>query len=153
MFGLNVHQVPYLMCMNKTHVESDENHSNALANVTRHTVRNSLTPSLVTSRFVGWHAALWGLQAPNKDFNGKQGWNGDKHNQNIHLGKYMWPSEGYLVSLEKARCWRMDCGVSPGNVLCAKLGSCWRGFQQRVWGDDRGPPGIRIHSLCSSSLC
>ena len=51
-------------------------------------------------------------------------------------------SEGYLVGPEKARCWGMDCAVSPGNVhQCTKPSLCWRGLQPRVewrWG----PPGL-----------
>ena len=42
----------------------------------------------------------------------------------------------------------MDCAVSPGNVgECVKPGSCLRGFQSRVWGEGRGPPGISTQSL------
>ena len=31
--------------------------------------------------------------------------------------------------------------------MYAKQCSCWQGFQQRVWGEGRSPPGIRTQSL------
>ena len=61
---------------------------------------------------------------------------------------WLCPSEGYLMGPEKARCWGMDFVVSPGNVCkCAKPGLCWPGFQPRVLGEGRGPPGICTQSL------